>query len=54
MMRKYTKADEPAQILSPDAHKRAEKALHKQGHTSAHTLSDKEREEFADELRQAE
>lgn len=53
-MKKFTKAEGPATVLSEKAHKAAQKSLHKQGHTSAQTLSDKEREEFAAELRQAE
>lgn len=50
-MKKYTKTDEGAKVLSPDAHKSAQAALHKQGKTSASELTDAEREAFLRGLR---
>ncbi len=43
---KYTKTEGQAKVLSPEAHKHAEKELHKQGKTSASELSQEEREQF--------
>jgi hypothetical protein len=51
-MRKYTKTDEKAKVLSPDAHKSAQAALHKRGKTSAGELTDSEREKFSHDLNQ--
>lgn len=54
-MRKYTKVEGSAKVLSPDAHKSAQEALRKQGKTSAtELLTDADREKFDTELRQAE
>lgn len=53
-MKKYTKTDEKAKVLSPDAHKSAQAALHKQGKTSAGELTDEDKGKFSESLRQSE
>lgn len=53
-VKKYTKAEGTAKVLSPGAHQSAQAALHKQGKTSARDLSDADREQFDESLRQAE
>lgn len=54
VMRKYTSTDSGAKVLTPDAHKNAQEALHKQGKTSAANLTPEERQKFSDDLKQAE
>lgn len=53
-MRKYTKTDEKAKVLSPEAHKSAQAALHKQGKVSASELTDEDKGKFSESLRHAE
>ena len=53
-MKKYTKTDGKAKVLSPDAHKSAQAALHKQGKTSADELTDTQLEKFSQDLRDSE
>lgn len=50
-MKKYTNTDEGAKVLSPDAHKKAQAALHKQGKTSASELTDEDKNTFSESLR---
>lgn len=52
-VRKYAQS-EGTKVLSPDAHKSAQEALHKQGKTTASGLNDADREKFDESLRQAE
>ena len=51
---KYTKTEGQAKVLSPQAHKSAETALHKQGKTTARDLSQLEREAFITAVHSAE
>lgn len=51
---KYTNTEGQAKVLSPEAHKRVEKMLHKQGKTSADELTEREREEFIAAVHSAE
>lgn len=37
-MRKFTRTDEQAEVLSPDAHQAVQDELHKQGKTSAQDI----------------
>lgn len=54
VMRKFTKTDSGAKVLTPSAHKAVEKTLKKQGHTSAANLDDKQRQDFTDTVSSAE
>lgn len=53
-MRKYTKTESGAQVLTPEAHKAAQESLRKQGKTSAADMTDKEREGFSHDVSQVE
>lgn len=48
VLRKFTRTDESAQVLSPEAHKAVEVELKKLGKTSARELSDSELESLRD------
>lgn len=54
MLRKFTKTDSGAKVLTPEAHKKAQESLHKQGKTSASSMTDAERQKFSDDLEQSE
>jgi hypothetical protein len=53
-MRKFAVTDSGAKVLTPEAHKAAEKTLKKQGHTSAANLNDSQRQDFTDTVSSAE
>lgn len=47
-MRKYTRSDEPAEVLSPETHDEIEVVLKKMGKTSARELNRSERKSVSD------
>lgn len=53
-MKKYTKTDSGAKVLTPEAHQAAQETLKKQGHTSAAQMDDEQRQQFSDDVESAE